>query len=507
MQKIIEAIKSFGQPNNTTLLFALKHAEAVLSSKPMSQNAGWDLYDPLQDYARMGITDTASGACPWQLKQINADYNLCSTYPSVLVFPKAVTDNELRLVAAFRKRGRLPALSWCGSSKRNYASIWRCSQTTEGLISKKCPEDERLVACIGAISERDLLVIDLRPWKTAWVNKAGGGGFESYSNVKLVFGDIDNVHYVRDAWRAMGAAVSSVVDGKVGSWLKDVAGSHWYDYMGAILNCARMIVTEVVDFSSSVMCHCSDGWDRTAQATSVSMLCLDSYYRTQSGFLKLIQKEWCAFGHRFRTRLANGEAPSSEYSPIFIQWLECVYQLWNQCPSMFEFTPTLLLRLAHDALTNRYGTFLCDNEKERNMKVMPYTLSLWAELLRPEEIRTWRNSDYVLDDNPLIPDVSQVNFTVWEEYWFRFHPRGSRVKQQQQPVAVTYNMQRPGEDEAETEPKEKQDPLGLMKRQSLILQEAVSLPEPKKKEPPKAVFQDDDEDDEDFFAKPKRTLM
>ena len=229
-----------------------------------------------------------------------------------------------------------------------------------------------MVECIrvGARqTERDLLVIDLRPWKSAWANKAGGGGFEGYPKCNLVFGGIDNIHCVRTAWRAMGTAVSSVVEGQVGSWWRDVANSCWYDYMGAVLNSTSLAVKELLDARSSVMVHCSDGWDRTAQATSLAMLCLDPQYRTQVGLCRLVTKEWCSFGHRFRTRLALGESPSDEFSPVFVQWLECVFQLLQQFPDSFEYTPAVLLRLAHEAMSNRFGTFLCDSEGERSQKV------------------------------------------------------------------------------------------------------------------------------------------
>ena len=73
----------------------------------------------------------------------------------------------------------------------------------------------------------------------------------------------------------------------------------------------------------SVMVHCSDGWDRTSQLVSLSMLLMDPFYRTTRGFGILIQKEWLSFGHRFSDRIGHGEPTdfSSEHSPIFVQWM------------------------------------------------------------------------------------------------------------------------------------------------------------------------------------------
>jgi len=389
-----------------------------------------------QDFLRMGIeTDTAANAeCPWKVRSINANYALCSTYPSILVMPRKMLPNDIRAVANFRKRGRLPALSWCGGASFNYASVWRCAQTSEGMMGNKCVQDEAMVQHIRRGCQKkqeackDLLVIDLRPWKSAWANKVGGGGFESYEGCQRINGGIDNIHCVRDAWRAMTSAVNAAVSTReAGSWMKDVANSNWYDYIGAILRCALLVITEITN-KCNVLVHCSDGWDRTAQATSLAMLCMDSEYRTQKGFLCLIQKEWCSFGHKFRTRLALGEAASSEYSPVFIQWLECVHLLLVQFPSAFEFTPAILLKLSAEVVSNRYGTFLCDSEQERRDNIIPYTVSLWADLLQSDVLPNWRNPSYERRNTTIVPNVNQVSYVVWEAYWFRFHARSAQLK-------------------------------------------------------------------------------
>lgn len=43
-------------------------------------------------------------------------------------------------------------------------------------------------------------------------------------------------------------------------------------------------MADKVSSGNSVVVHCSDGWDRTAQLTSLAMLMLDSHYRTLRGF-------------------------------------------------------------------------------------------------------------------------------------------------------------------------------------------------------------------------------
>lgn len=52
-------------------------------------------------------------------------------------------------------------------------------------------------------------------------------------------------------------------------------------YRLCICVCAQAVAEEGV----SVLVHCSDGWDRTAQVCSVASVLLDPYYRTLRGLM------------------------------------------------------------------------------------------------------------------------------------------------------------------------------------------------------------------------------
>ena len=141
----------------------------------------------------------------WRISAINDRWEICDTYPKYLGVPKLVSDDELREVAKFRSRQRLPALSWMHPESQ--ATICRCSQPLVGVAGNRSWSDEKYVQSImdANAQSHKIFIMDARPKVNSMVNIVStGGGYESedvYHNAELVFLDIHNIHVMRESLR------------------------------------------------------------------------------------------------------------------------------------------------------------------------------------------------------------------------------------------------------------------------------------------------------------------
>ncbi|XP_067160295.1 myotubularin isoform X3 [Apteryx mantelli] len=387
---IFEVLTKHAFPQSHNLPFF-----AFANEEKFSEN-GWMVYNPMCEYRRQGLPNER-----WRVTFINEHYGLCDTYPSLLVVPYNATDDDLKKVAAFRSRNRIPVLSWI--HPENQAVVMRCSQPLVGMSGKRNKDDERYLDIIreanGQISK--LTIYDARPNVNAVANKATGGGYESedaYPNAELFFLDIHNIHVMRESLKKLKDIVYPNVEES--HWLSSLESTHWLEHIKLVLTGAIQVADKVSSGRSSVLVHCSDGWDRTAQLTSLAMLMLDSYYRTIEGFEVLVQKEWISFGHKFASRIGHGDKnhADADRSPIFLQYIDCVWQMSKQ-------------------------------------KVTEKTLSLWS-LINSEKSK-FTNPFYTKELNrALYPVASMRHLELWVNYYIRWNPR---IRQQQpNPVEQRY---------------------------------------------------------------------
>ncbi|KAG1958509.1 myotubularin-related protein [Pimephales promelas] len=289
-KSVFEVLMKFAFPvSNNMSLFAFEY-------KQVFPENGWRVYDPLAEYKRQGLPNES-----WRISKVNDHYELCDSYPAALVVPVTITDEELRRVSSFRAKGRIPVLSWIHPESQ--AAVVRSSQPMVGQNGRRSKEDEKLLQAImdANAQSHKLFIFDSRPSVNAAANKMKGGGYESedaYQNAELVFLDIHNIHVMRESLRKLKDVVYPNIEES--HWLSNLESTHWLEHIKLILAGALRIADKVESGKTSVVVHCSDGWDRTAQLTSLALIMLDSHYRTIRGFQILVEKEWLSFGHRFQ---------------------------------------------------------------------------------------------------------------------------------------------------------------------------------------------------------------
>ena len=147
------------------------------------------------------------------------------------------------------------------------------------------------------------------------------GGYESedaYQNAELIFLDIHNIHVMRESLRKLKETVYPNIEET--HWLSNLESTHWLEHIKLILTGALRIAGKVESGKTSVVVNCIDGWDRTAQLTSLAMVMLNGYYRTIRGFEVLVEEEWLSFGHRFQLRVGHGDKnhADADRSPVFL---------------------------------------------------------------------------------------------------------------------------------------------------------------------------------------------
>lgn len=347
----------------------------------------------------------------------------------------------LAKVANFRAKNRLPVITYY--HRRNRCVLTRSSQPLLGsLLSASSNISDQLLVGVyrrlpdiiknqnqSSASSRPIYIFDARKPKASTGNRLmGKGGVETsqdYPGAVIHHLHIANMYRMQSSFMSLMKLLlpGGVEDDK--AWWPSVESTRWLDHVRVVLDGAMKIARVLELEGSSALVHCSDGWDRTAQLTTLAQLMIDPYYRTIRGFAVLVEKDWCAFGHKFSERLGgdrNRDPQRNKSSPIFFQFLDAVWQIQRQFPGAFEFNERFLLHLANSLTSGLYGTFMYDSRLQRDVNGVDRTsVSVWTPvLLNPAH---FRNPDFIEVDGPIWPWITSKMIRLWENYFFQWHPK------------------------------------------------------------------------------------
>ncbi|KAG6934389.1 myotubularin related protein 8 [Chelydra serpentina] len=419
--EVYTSLLKLSQPVKPEELYAFSYNPKMPKD---NREIGWKLIDLKVDYQRMGIPNDF-----WEITDANKDYEVCNTYPPEIVVPKTANKATVLGSSKFRSRGRIPVLSYL--YKENNAAICRCSQPLSGF-SARCLEDEQMLQAIRRANPGSpfMYVVDTRPKLNAMANRAAGKGYENednYDNIRFKFIGIENIHVMRNSLQKL-LEVCETKSPSMSDFLTGLENSGWLRHIKAVMDAGVFLAKAVKEEKASVLVHCSDGWDRTAQVCSLASLLLDPFYRTFKGLMVLIEKEWIAMGHKFSHRCGHLDGDLKEVSPVFTQFTECVWQLMQQFPCAFEFNERFLLEIHDHVYSCQFGNFLgtCHREREA-LKIFEKTHSLWPFLLQKKQ--EFRNPLYkgFTAYKALKPNTLPFSFQFWCGMYNRFdkgmHPK------------------------------------------------------------------------------------
>lgn len=388
--KMVNAMAHYKTPGSIFLLFAIPYSlaqnlqednsEGGLNTIPTFRTAS----DWLNELQRLKVDDT------WRVANVNGKFQTCPSLSELFVVLESLSDSDVTRMALHYVESRLP--TWCWSHPITGVPIL-CSAAGRPdsiFLEKEESSFFRALSLINTEEQKEVKVevIDLTKMCPS-IHELQ----QSFLKIK----ELCVMETSKEFW-----SIDS-------TWLTSLEASKWLHYIRLSLAAAVDVVKSIAVDQCPAIIKETGGRDFVLVVGSLAQLMLDSYYRTIRGFQTLLQKMWVVGGHQFLQRcyhircpVEEGEKENNGESPVFLHFIDCVYQLTQQFPSEFEFSETYLHTLLDSLHACMFDTFLFDCEKQRD-KLCKSELhgkamaSLWEFIA--EGLADSRNSEPYL--NPL----------------------------------------------------------------------------------------------------------
>ncbi|CAG7835584.1 unnamed protein product [Allacma fusca] len=149
----------------------------------------------------------------------------------------------------------------------------------------------------------------------------------------------------------------------------------WMWWVSRAIQISGDVAEKIVNKPEVVILQEHESRDVSCLIGSVVQLIVDPRFRTAIGLFSLIQKDWIATGHPFHSGYLHT-------SPVFLLFLDVVFQLCSQNPFQFEFNELLLTEIWDSVFDATSGTFLFDSPKQRKNMELRKDLSIWHKVLQ-----------------------------------------------------------------------------------------------------------------------------
>ncbi|CAH1717789.1 unnamed protein product [Chironomus riparius] len=370
---IADALLQFAFPTRHNLLFMYHYREKYYNASQSIRTFSEE-YDWTQELQRCGIS-SQNGA--WRVLSRKSPES--DALPRCFVIPRHLTDEKyFELCKSFRSRR---AAVWVFSLEN--ASLLRMADLLPELLNNP---KEVMHSNDNLMLEHIRMCASLKcPPHCVELSK----GLPSIQDVQQ--------SYVR--LRTLCSPISdrelTTQDEK---FLTHLEKTCWLLYVSLCIRTANECAKNLQN-GESVVLQEFEGRDMSCVISSLIQILLDPLCRTIHGFQVLIQKEWVALGHPFCDRLGHVYNKQAERSPLFLLFLDCVWQVLQQFPEAFEYSEIFLTTLWDTVFIPIFDTFQFNCEADRLQAVAEEHLVLrpvwdWGEMLYEKDIALFVNPLY-----------------------------------------------------------------------------------------------------------------
>ncbi|KAM3613518.1 uncharacterized protein V6R79_000860 [Siganus canaliculatus] len=304
------------------------------------------------------------GATAWRVSSVNDRFEMSTSLPRFVVVPQKVLDTELKKSFAHFNEGRIPR--WCWRHPRG-SDLLRMASFQNNIYHEK--DDIRNLEMILFGCQSSLcVVVEL------------GEELPSPADIQLAHSRL----------RALCLGdISTSVSVPDDKWLSTLESTRWLDYTRSCLKKASEVACLLRGGHLTVALQEADDRDLSCVVSSLVQVMCDPHCRTQHGFQGLVQKEWVMAGHRFCSRINYHRDNDKEEAPVFLLFLDCVWQLLSQYPCRFQLTGDFLLALHDSVHLPLFSSFLANSQRERckrsqNLGQSYTPVNGWRDMLHPD---------------------------------------------------------------------------------------------------------------------------
>ncbi|XP_077611961.1 myotubularin-related protein 12 isoform X2 [Crocuta crocuta] len=299
------------------------------------------MFDTLKDWC--WELERTKGSVKYKAVSVNEGYKVCERLPAYFVVPTPLPEED---VSRFQGHG-IPL--WCWSCHNG------CALLKMSPLPKK-EQDDGISQVQKSFLDGIYKTIHRPPYEIVKTEDLSSS-FLSLQDIQTAYFKFKQLFLIDNSTEFWDTDIK---------WFSLLESSSWLDIIRRCLKKA-IEITECLEAQNvNVLLLEENASDLCCLLSSLVQVMMDPHCRTRIGFQSLVQKEWIMGGHSFLDRCNHLRQSDKEEVPVFLLFLDCVWQLVHQHPPAFDFTETYLTVLSDSLYIPIFSTFFFNSPHQKD---------------------------------------------------------------------------------------------------------------------------------------------